>query len=169
MKTLKNSDCPFRFLFEDFRLCSRDNNVNYGALHVYKPLFRCSVAISRLACFEIPLSMNEKKLEKSPGKGQTCHGVTALAQLYTLYSHTARSFNQWQRALYPNFIIRIINKYCRYAQYCSRHLNALFYEVVQRKRKDKATRSVNFSEQLKLWKRRNEDKWSSYVAIKLSG
>ena len=31
--------------------------------------------------------------------------MTALAQLYALYSHRARSFNQWQHALYPNFII----------------------------------------------------------------
>ena len=33
--------------------------------------------------------------------------MTALAQFYALYSHRARSFNQWQRALYPNFIIII--------------------------------------------------------------
>ena len=33
-------------------------------------------------------------------------GVAALAQLYALYSHRARYFNQWQRALYPNFIIK---------------------------------------------------------------
>ena len=33
--------------------------------------------------------------------------MTALAQLYALYSHRARSFNQWQRALYPNFIINV--------------------------------------------------------------
>ena len=32
-------------------------------------------------------------------------GVTGLAQFYALYSHKARSFNQWQHALYPNFII----------------------------------------------------------------
>ena len=32
--------------------------------------------------------------------------MTAWAQLYALYSHRARSFNQWQRALYPNFIIK---------------------------------------------------------------
>ena len=66
-----NSDCPFRFLFKDCRLCSRYNNVNYGAWHVYKRLFGCSVATCRLACFEISLSINEKKLEKSPGKGRT--------------------------------------------------------------------------------------------------
>ena len=35
--------------------------------------------------------------------------MAALAQLYALYSHTARSFNQWQRALYPNFIIKSYN------------------------------------------------------------
>ena len=34
--------------------------------------------------------------------------MTALAQLYALYSHRARSFNQLQRSLYRNFII-IIN------------------------------------------------------------
>ena len=54
-----------------------------------------------------------QKLKRSPGKGQTQYnladGVTALAQLYALYSHRARSFNQWQRALYPNFII-ILNE-----------------------------------------------------------
>ena len=31
--------------------------------------------------------------------------MTDLAQLYALYSDRARSFNQWQRALYLNFII----------------------------------------------------------------
>ena len=42
--------------------------------------------------FHFPLS------EKSPGKGRTYYNladsVTALAQLYALYSHRARSFNQ---------------------------------------------------------------------------
>ena len=33
--------------------------------------------------------------------------MTALAQLYALYSPRARFLNQWQRALYPNFIINI--------------------------------------------------------------
>ena len=70
-ENLQNSDCPFRFLVEDFRLCSRYNNINYGAWHVHKPLFGCSVATCWLACFEIPLSINEKKLEESPGKGRT--------------------------------------------------------------------------------------------------
>ena len=31
--------------------------------------------------------------------------MTALAQFYALYSHRARSFNQWQHALHPNFIM----------------------------------------------------------------
>ena len=66
--------------------------------HAHKPLFNCSVATCRLACFEISPSINEKKLEESPGKGRTysnlADGVTALAQLYALYSHGARSFNQ---------------------------------------------------------------------------
>ena len=54
---LPNSDCPFHFLFEDFRLSSPYNNVDYGAWHVYIPLFGSSVAICRLACSEISLSI----------------------------------------------------------------------------------------------------------------
>ena len=42
--------------------------------------------------------LTKKKPERSPGKGQTQYnlavGVTALAPLYALYSHRARSFNQ---------------------------------------------------------------------------
>ena len=81
-------------LFEEFRLCSRYNDVNYGAWHVYKPLLGSSVAICRLACSEISLSIKEKKLGKSPGESRTWYnladGVTALAQqavLYTLTEH----------------------------------------------------------------------------------
>ena len=52
---------------------------------------------------------DRKKAKKKSRQGsnivQLADGVTAVAQLYTLYSHRARSFNQWQRALYPNFII----------------------------------------------------------------
>ena len=44
-KNLQNSDCRLRFLCENFRLCSRYNNVNYGARYVYKPLFGSSVVI----------------------------------------------------------------------------------------------------------------------------
>ena len=44
-------------------------------------------------------------LFKSSNIVQLADGVTAVAQLYALYSHRARSFNQWQHALYPNFII----------------------------------------------------------------
>ena len=46
-------DCSFHFLLEDFRLCSRYNNVNYGAWPFYKPLFGSSVAICQRACSEI--------------------------------------------------------------------------------------------------------------------
>ena len=67
----ENSDCPIRFLFEDFGLCSRYNNVNYFDWHVYKPSFGSSFAVSRLACSEISLSINEKKLKRSPGKART--------------------------------------------------------------------------------------------------
>ena len=85
------------FFLLDFRICSRFNNVNYGAWYVYKPLFGSSVATCRLACSEISLSIIEKKLERSLGKVEQYNladGVTALAQLYTLNSHRARSFNQ---------------------------------------------------------------------------
>ena len=68
---LQNSDCPFRSLFEGFRLCSRSNNVNYGAWHAYRPMFGSSVATYRLVCSEISLSINEKKLERSPGNSRT--------------------------------------------------------------------------------------------------
>ena len=48
----------------------------------------------------------EKKSRKRSNIVQLADGVTALAQFYALYSHGARSFNQWQRALYPNFIVK---------------------------------------------------------------
>ena len=51
--------------YEDFRLCLRNNNVNYGAWHVYKPLFGSSVATCRLACSEILLPINENAREES--------------------------------------------------------------------------------------------------------
>ena len=51
--------------FEDFRLCSRYNKVNYGAWHVYKPLFGSSVATYRLACSEILLLIKEKSRKRS--------------------------------------------------------------------------------------------------------
>ena len=81
----------------------------YGAWHACKPLFGSSVATCWLAYSDISISINEKKVERSPGKSQTWHnlagGVTALAQLFALYSDKARFFKQWQRALHPNFII----------------------------------------------------------------
>ena len=46
------------------------NNVNYCAWHVYKSLFGCSVASCRLTYIEISLAINEKKPEKSTGKGR---------------------------------------------------------------------------------------------------
>ena len=89
MKTFKTRTV-FRFLSEDFRLCSLYNNVNYGAWYIYKSLSTFSVATCRLACFEITILSNEEKLERGPGKGWTLYnladGVTALAQLFGLYS-----------------------------------------------------------------------------------
>ena len=109
MKIFKTRIVYFVFSFEDFRICPRFNNVNNGAWYVYKTFFGSSVTSCRLACSEISLSIIGKKLKRSPGKGRTWYnladGVTALAQFYALYSHRARSFNQRQRALYPNFII----------------------------------------------------------------
>ena len=68
-----------------------------------------SVATCRLACSEISLLTNEKKLKSSPGNGRTyfnlADGATALAQLYPLYSDRTRCFNWWQRALLPKLII----------------------------------------------------------------
>ena len=61
-KKLHNSLCPFQI--------SRYNNIDYGGWHAYKPLFGSSVAIFWLACSDISLSMNEKKLEGSPGNGR---------------------------------------------------------------------------------------------------
>ena len=106
LKTFKTRTVYFVFS-EDFRLCSRFNNVIYGAWHVKKAWFGSSVTTCRLACSEISLSIIEKKLERSPGKDRTLYnladGLRALPQLYALYSHRERSFNQWQRASYPNF------------------------------------------------------------------
>ena len=88
----------FCFSFEDFRTCSRFNNVNYSARYVYKPLFDSSVATCRLASvpkYHFQLSEKAKKKSwKSSNIVQLADGVTALAQLYALYSHRARSFNQ---------------------------------------------------------------------------
>ena len=71
LKIFKTRNAYFVFSFEDFRICSRFNNVNYGAWYVCKPLFGSSVATYRLACFEISLSIIEKKLKRSSGKGRT--------------------------------------------------------------------------------------------------
>ena len=60
-ENLQNSDCPFRFFFEDFRLCSLCSKYFFGS----------SVATCRFACSENSLSINEKKLERRPGKGGT--------------------------------------------------------------------------------------------------
>ena len=107
---------PVWLYFSSFLFCSvlflnTELYILYRTWYVYKPLFGSSVATCRLACSEISLSIIGKKLKRSPVKGQTyynlANGVTALAKLYALYSHRARSFNQRQRALYPNFIIMI--------------------------------------------------------------
>ena len=71
LKIFETRNAYFVFSFEDFRIYSRFNNVNYGAWYVCKPLFGSSVPTYRLACFEISLSIIEKKLKRSSGKGRT--------------------------------------------------------------------------------------------------
>ena len=71
-RNLEHMDCPFSFLFENF-VSAHFFKRQEGAWHVYKPLFGTSVVTCRLACSEISLSINEKKLERSPRK-------TTLAQ-----------------------------------------------------------------------------------------
>ena len=108
-ENFQNSDCPFRFLFKDFLLCSRYSKVSYSAKHVCKPLFGSSATIFRLTFSELSLSINVKKLKRSPGNCRTKYkladGVTALAQLRVLYSDRARSFNRWQPTLHPKCTI----------------------------------------------------------------
>ena len=57
-------------------LCSvikarRKRKETRDAWYVYKPLFGSPVSTCRLACSEISLSIIEKKLERSLGKGRT--------------------------------------------------------------------------------------------------
>ena len=100
-ENLQNSDCPFPLLFEDFRLCSSYNNVNYGTWHVYKTLFGCSNAICRLDCSEISLSKKKKKHgEKSRIWYNSADGMTAWARLYVLCIHIL--FAGWEVCMVKN-------------------------------------------------------------------
>ena len=92
-------------LFEDFRLFLSYNDVNYGALHLSKPLFGSSVATCQLACSEFHFKLTRRGSDIVEF-GRWRDGVSALAELYALYPDRARYFNQWQRALYPKFIIK---------------------------------------------------------------
>ena len=62
-------------------------------------------------CLAFFFTSRRKKLVRSSGDGQAYYsfvdGMTALAELYVLYFVRASSFNRWQRALYPNFIIKL--------------------------------------------------------------
>ena len=62
------------------------------------PSFDSSVATCRLASVpKFHVQSSEKAKKKSRKRSnivQLADGVTALAQLYALYSHRARSFNQ---------------------------------------------------------------------------
>ena len=60
-------DCSLRFLFEDFLICARDNNVNYGAWHVYEPLFCSTVPAGSLVpkfYFQLTKKCQREVLEK---------------------------------------------------------------------------------------------------------
>ena len=57
-------------------------------------------------------------------------GVTALAQLYALYSHRARSFSQLQRALYPNFIIKVSSVRNVRREFRERNLNVINVSIM---------------------------------------
>ena len=74
----------------------------------------------------------KKRLKRSPGKGRTdnlADGVTALAHLYALYSDRAHSFNQWQRALYPNFIINLHRLLASHQRERGRNLSLLHSQI----------------------------------------
>ena len=74
----------------------------------------------------------KKRLKRSLGKGRTdnlADGVTALAHLYALYSDRAHSFNQWQRALYPNFIINLHRLLASHQRERGRNLSLLHSQI----------------------------------------
>ena len=102
----QNSDCPFRLLFDDFSLCSRQLR-HLARLHSFVWFFCCYLPTWMFRNFTF--NWRKKKLGKSPRENQTWYnladGATALAQLYALLSYRARSFNQWLYVLYPNFIV----------------------------------------------------------------
>lgn len=55
-------------------------------------------------------------------------GVEALAQLHILYSDWARSFNRWQGALYPNFIINKVGSHHK-CKKCFAHSDSLIWNI----------------------------------------
>ena len=79
----------------------------------------CLVLLLPLAGSHVPkfhFHLTKNKLERSSGKGRTeynlADGVTALAQLYALYSHGARSFNPFSiksTSPQPLLSLRMIN------------------------------------------------------------
>ena len=118
MKTFKTQTVHFVFSLRIFFSAHAIlKSVNYSAKHVCKPLFGSSATIFRLTCSELSLSINVKKLKRSPGNCRTKYkladGVTALAQLRVLYSGRARSFNRWQPILHPTCIT--INVDCKHS------------------------------------------------------
>ena len=115
MKTLKTWSVQFVFSLRIFCLCSHHSSITAPGMFTNCCLV-CLLLFSNLPVPKFHFQLQKKKkLEKSPGKGWTWYnlagGMTALANLYALYSGGARSFNQWHRALYPNLIINI-NSLC---------------------------------------------------------
>ena len=80
--------------------------VNLQSNWAWKPLELGLSICSLVPKFHFQLT----KEKLGPTYIQMANGVTASAQLYALYSHRARSFNQWQYVLYPNFIIKTNNR-----------------------------------------------------------
>ena len=97
----QNSDCPFPLLFEDFRLCSSYNNVNYGTWHVYK---LCLVLLMLFADLTVPKFHFQKKKKKHGEKSRiwynSADGVTAWARLYVLCIHIL--FAGWEVCMVKN-------------------------------------------------------------------
>ena len=109
MKTSKTRTVHFVFSLRVF-VSAHVIITSIAAPGLFKSI--CLVLLLLLAGSLVPkfhFQLTKKKPERSPGKGQTqynlAYGVTALAPLYALYSHSTRSFNQWQHASYSNFII----------------------------------------------------------------
>ena len=112
MKTFKTQTVHFVFSLRIF-FSAHVIVKSVTALSMFANL--CLVLL--LTFSELSLSINVKKLKRSPGNCRTKYkladGVTVLAQLRVLHSGRARSFRQWQPILHPNCIT--INVDCKHS------------------------------------------------------